>query len=299
MSRSRSAKQRSVFVVCKAGSDIHILVDTLQDLGLHTLNTDDILTPNTTIAATTEELIAAADIVCAVLDESNSPNVYYELGYAEGLGKPTVIIGTGFAAPFDLLGRLWVRVSLTDRKALSFQLKAFLENIDVVKALPRAKRRSSSSKRSSATSKLASSGTPASELEFGLLTAFEASPEIDAIVSQPRDLQGGPYIPDFAIWLTAEPRVIESPVIVEFKGRARAQDAISQGIDQLEAYARVGNVKTGLLIIANGQEMSLSVARLFPLVFVVGLDEVKRLLADGKLVEALRRERNRLAHSAG
>lgn len=298
LSTFRSGKPRSVFVICEAGSDISPLIEILRNLGLDILNAEDAFGPSTFIVGSTQQLITKADVVCAFLRDENSPNVYLELGYALGLPRPVVIISPSSTLPLGLADQFTINATLDDHPALTFQIQAFLANLGRQKSGGR-KPTASSGVRSKSSAKLISSEVPQSEVERDLLEALQHSFEIDSIAPQPRRDDDRGYIPDFAIWLSAAPKTIESPVVIEVKGGHLGPAAIDRAVDQIRTYAQAGDVRTGLIVIKSRRHRGPRVMSLAPLIFVFGLEEIRELLASGRLVETLRRERNRFAHSAG
>jgi hypothetical protein len=87
-------------------------------------------------------------------------------------------------------------------------------------------------------------------------------------------------------------------MIIEIKSAPLGQSALEQAVEQLQTYARAGGVKSVLLIDSNDQDLEVKILSLSPLTFTVGIDEVRRLLSSARLLDTLRRERNRFAHSA-
>lgn len=272
----------------------------MKGLGVRTLNLEDDLLPGLSGAATTQSLITDADLVCAALRETNSPNVYVELGYALGLRRPTLVISEAPSLPIDLAEILWIKAPLDDRAALTFQLRAALANIDSLRPRRRRLRPTIPSQRKPLSQKLTSSRAPGSDLERDLLTALEASPEIELITPQPQVIGERVYIPDFAVWFAASAQTLDSPVmVIELKSTPLSPGASERAVEQLQTYARLGDIKSGLLIHCDPGDSDVKVLSLTPLTFAVGFDEVRRLLAEGRFLERLRRERNRFAHSAG
>ena len=294
----QSRRPQTVFVVCEAGSDIGPLIETFQSLGLRTLNVDDTFAPSDSIVGSTEELITKADVVCALLHDKNSPNVYLELGYALGLRRPVIIIGKSPILPMTLSNQFWIKTSPDDRKALTFQIQAFLANVHSQKPR-RSEPIASLAPRRTSSAKLTSPGMPEFAIERDLLNALQNSFEIELITPQPRDDDDRGYIPDFAIWLATAPRTIESPVIIEVKSGRLGSAALGRAVDQIRTFAQAKDVRTALIVIGGKRQRLRRVVSLAPLIFVLGSEEIQELLASGKLVETLRRERNRFAHSAG
>jgi hypothetical protein len=232
------------------------------------------------------------------LHETNSGNVYFELGVAQGIQIPIVIISETPTLPIDLAGQLWIKASVSDRQALTFQIQALLANLNIQKH-----RRTGLSptpiKHSASLRKLTSSYVPESRVERDLLEALRASTEIDSITPQPRHGDQEMYIPDFAVWLSSAPKTIENPVVIEVTSESRGPAAVERAVDQVRAFTQAGDAQTGLIIVPGRSQHAPRVASLAPLIFVLGFQEFQNLLTAGKLVETLRRERNRIAHSAG
>jgi hypothetical protein len=107
------------------------------------------------------------------------------------------------------------------------------------------------------------------------------------------------YIPDFAVWFSSAPKTIKSPVVIEVTSSHRGPAAVKRAVDRVRAFTQAGDTQTGLIIVPGRTAHAPRVASLAPLIFVLGLQEFQSLLTAGKLVETLRRERNRFAHSAG
>lgn len=293
--QERPSRPRSVFVICEAGSDLRFLVSLFNDLGLQTLNSESLVEP-AVLAPTTRDLIGRADMVCALLDQDVSRNVYFELGLAAGLGRPIAIIGDKTWPPADLQEAFWIRASLNDHAALYFQLRAFIENAFTVS--PREVMKSATERKSGGR-RLKSSGDPQG-LERQLLMLLEASPEIRTVIPEPRGENASGYVPDFAVWLSKSSRIVESPVLIELKTADHGAESIRGAVEQLMGYSRASDLRTGLVILNDYHGVpGLRVASLSPLVFVLSFEEARHLLFKGSLVETLHRERNRYAHSTG
>jgi nucleoside 2-deoxyribosyltransferase len=295
---SREKGAKSVFVVCEPGSDIHALTDTMHSLGLRPLNLEYAFQSNLSVTGNTWSLIADADLICAALKETNSPNVYLELGYALGLQRPTIVISDASSLPADLADLLWIKAPLNDRTAIEFQLRAALQNVDGLRPRRQKKRSRDSSKRIPPSEKIMGSRVPQTDTERQLLATLEASNDIESIVMQPRGTEDWGYVPDFAVWLASSAGVIGSPMIIELKTGPLSHSSLEKAVDQLQTYARASGVKSVLLIHDSPREPKTKVLSLSPLTFALAFDEVRRLLVEGRLVEALGRERNRFAHSA-
>src|SRR4030088_3380453 len=118
---------------------------------------------------------------------------------------------------------------------------------------------------------MTSAGPIGSALEERIWTALKASAEIPSVVTQPIQEEGLPYRPDFAVWLATPSKVIESPLVIEVKG-VHFHAKMSH-LDQMERFARVGDLRTGIVVVTEPGNQGIRVATLAPLIFVVGFDE--------------------------
>lgn len=93
--------------------------------GFEVIRLDTMFRPGSPLVASMIEAIAAADLVVADLSRQN-PNVYYELGFAHGLRKPTIIVTSNEAAanvPSDLEGFLYLAYDRSNLTSLVEQVR--------------------------------------------------------------------------------------------------------------------------------------------------------------------------------
>lgn len=89
--------ERTVFVVMPFSDDLAVLwksgiLRICQDLGWTCKRADDITTPGSVVGQLYES-INQADVIIGEMTGRN-PNVFYEIGYAHALGKPTILLAT-------------------------------------------------------------------------------------------------------------------------------------------------------------------------------------------------------------
>lgn len=250
----------------------------------------------------TAELISAADAVIVVLAGKETANSLFEAGMAIGLGKPLLVVAEDVAEidgqiPDRILSALpRVRAKLTDGDALGFHVEAFLDGVRqkssetvVTGTAPRISPPKGSTMRRS---------QPASPLETRLLNAFETAVEISAVHLEPQLNNSRRFRPDFAVWLDSSTHVIPNPLIVELKGRRAAMSGHrDRWLEQLQSYAYDTGV--GAVMLVEDLSAPLSIVRLNPVVFQVGLRDLEVLLNEQGLIQEMLRVRNILAHSAG
>lgn len=96
------------FVVMQFGppyDDLYtdVIVPTCKELGFEARRADDVYSPGIILQDIVAGLVRAS-VVIAEITPTNS-NVFYELGYAHALGKPTILLAErGNALPFDVSG---------------------------------------------------------------------------------------------------------------------------------------------------------------------------------------------------
>jgi hypothetical protein len=308
--KQSTARPRSAFIICDPGSDIRPLTKVLHDLGVRTLNAEDALAPSKDVVNSTLGLIGRADLVCAVLEPHSRSaeheqriNVLFELGFAIGAKLPIVLIGDPSELPSDLAPAFAIRAPISDTAALLFQLRAFLDNLKRKNRRTDRARPMRPKRPSRGENKLVKTPGLASELENQLLKALQLSPEISSIVVRPRveAIGASParYVPDLAIWFTAAPETIGNQAIIELKGSRLLDPEIERAVEQIRVYAQAADIRTGLVLTESAMPSRRPVLSLSPLVFGYSLSDFYKILRAKKLVETLRRERNRFAHSAG
>jgi nucleoside 2-deoxyribosyltransferase len=78
----------------------------------------------------TEQIVRAisnADIVIADITRAN-PNVLWELGFADGLGRTVIVLNQGASSPFDLHDLRQIRYKSASLNPASRQLSQFLRS---------------------------------------------------------------------------------------------------------------------------------------------------------------------------
>jgi hypothetical protein len=189
-----------------------------------------------TVAEYVKQSIERADVVIAVLTESN-PNVFYELGLAHALGKPTILIATSLSnVPIDVRGSqiLFFNREKKSLASLSAALEAELRR--VTEELPEAEKL------------LANFVTwieslrqlPEKGLEFEkLIATFLRSVEgFEVMEAEPSNLPASyERLGDFIVWNHPSKsglRALLNPVIVEVKTVSVSRTERSRFLEKLD-----------------------------------------------------------------
>jgi nucleoside 2-deoxyribosyltransferase len=95
------------------------------------IRADDIYTSGLIIKEITQSIQEASIIIADITP--NNPNVYYELGYAHGLNKPTILLSdkTQEKLPFDVSGfrTLFYENSIGEKRNVENLLKKHFQSI--------------------------------------------------------------------------------------------------------------------------------------------------------------------------
>lgn len=95
-------------------SYVHLLQQELHKYGLQTNTVDDIYYGENTIEVSAQNFIKQSSLLLAVLTGEHA-NVFYEIGYAVGIGRPVLlIVEAGIKLPFDLRSLRSIRLDSAD-----------------------------------------------------------------------------------------------------------------------------------------------------------------------------------------
>lgn len=281
------------------------LTHVVRDANWRVLNLESVERGASVFLDSTMELIRAADAVLVVLTADHSPNTLVETGLAMGLGCPVLLIAEDTAisdglVPDRLLAGLpRVRATVGDRDALRFHVGAFLDGVMQSPSPDQPQPQSSQTFDQPTRPRNCRPSHFGNALEGRLLSAFGDSDEIEAVHLEPQLDGSRRFRPDFALWLRDPRQVIANPLIIELVGR----EAVSRGgskrrLEQLQKYAfdtGVGSV----MLIEDVEGQPLSLLKVSPMMFRIGLAELEGLLAAHQLIPEMARARNLLVHSAG
>lgn len=293
------------FIIAPIGTNLEPLTRVVRNAGWRVLNLESVEPGAPAYLDTTTQLIRAANAVIVVLTEDDSPNTLVETGLAIGLGRPVLLIADDAAIMDGLIpdrmlaGLPRVRAKLGDSDAIKFHVTAYLDGVG---QSPRPDASDTTSRRTMS-DRLKTRTTrpvqPGSQLEARLLHAFEGAPEIEAVHLEPQLAGSHRFRPDFALWLRDTRQVMPNPLIIELVGNMAVQRGSSQKrLKQLQKYAYDTGVGA-VMLVEDIVAQPLTLLRLSPMTFRVGLEELEALLSDQRLVSEMLRARNFLAHSAG
>jgi hypothetical protein len=116
-----------VFLSCPARTDTSVIRRVLEGEGV-SVRSDENVEPGENVRASLIEGMQKADAVIAVLgDRPKSSNVFYQMGLADAMGKPVLVVSVGALDPVsDLALYPYLRARPDDEEALRFGLALFI-----------------------------------------------------------------------------------------------------------------------------------------------------------------------------
>jgi hypothetical protein len=132
---SAEADRPEVFILMQFGEPYDtlyrdVIAPVAQAMEFHPYRADDVYRPGLVLQDIIEGLIES-EIIVAEITPAN-PNVFYELGYAHALGKPTILLAErGRELPFDIRGYrcIFYDDTIGGKAAVEASLKKHLANI--------------------------------------------------------------------------------------------------------------------------------------------------------------------------
>jgi len=133
----KSINEPTVFNIMKFEKDFDdlykdVIVVECEKHGYKAIRADECYTSNAIIEDITKEISNAAIIIADIT--MDNPNVFYELGFAHALKKPTILladINKRSDLPFDISGyrTIFYHNSIAGKKDIENKLSKFIENI--------------------------------------------------------------------------------------------------------------------------------------------------------------------------
>jgi nucleoside 2-deoxyribosyltransferase len=241
--------------------------------------------------------IKNADFIIAILDlKTSQPNVFFELGLAQGIGKPVfLIIQDEGHIPADLRDMVHVRLSSDDWQSIAFALDHFLSKYEyrptktVFRSKAYKKTKLASDIRQENLVTVQKHGTSKE-----LAALFVKLLKSEKIIFQYQFETNGA---DMALWIDSLEASLGNPILVEFKIGNLSNSILMKAEQQLRHYVKKTATRTGLLIYLDRRGRQFKPSR-FELPLIIRLDarDLVTKLSDKPLHEIILSERNRLAH---
>jgi len=131
--RHASARPKKAYITGPPLTDTAPVRRLLEAKGINTFSPDELNQPSLNLTEAMREALAQADLVVALVDSTKESNlVFYELGLAQALGKPAVVLLTKDASP-----ETWVACGVPSFRFDPLNPASLDYGIDLVLAAPR------------------------------------------------------------------------------------------------------------------------------------------------------------------
>ena len=107
-----------------------VIVNVTKEFKLNPLRSDDVFGPGIILQDIVKKIIESSIIIAEI--SPTNPNVFYELGYAHALKKPTILLAEkGQSLPFDIQGYrvIFYENTIKGKKSVEENLRKHLKAI--------------------------------------------------------------------------------------------------------------------------------------------------------------------------
>jgi hypothetical protein len=296
---TQAARSKSAYVTAPLPIDTNPIRAVLERKGLRTFSPDQLDLPSQSLSQAIREGMHQADLVIAVVDSGvDSNSVFFELGFAEALHKPTLVLLAGDAPADHWLasGTPYLRFNPSNPSGLEFGIDLFL------KVPHHGTKPSPTADRSKPIGDLAdvllarlrgpADALSQAEYEAIIAEAIQAS----GVTSVSRGNSGHEFV-DMAVWSDDLSPWVDNPLPIELRMRVGNSTDLSESAKRLLRRIGEAGMKWGLLIY-HQPETDMPNVWMMPNILCVPAEEFIEELKDagfGKLVRGLR---NRRVHGA-
>ena len=254
--------------------------------------------------------IAGSDLFIALLDPpKDPPETFYELGLAEGMGKPTLLVASPRTRlPVDLSGRVVIRPGDDVAAAVLYAVRQWqaarhsttphvgvrrydqgigeragrlLTELDRLESV-----RSDPQSVGAATSR-------AFAFEKLIRDAFADAADAVAVAGEVSADAGADFVrdgPDLGVWSDALVDSLGSPLLIEVKWSLPTLSGVRAIVERLQDYLRGTSARSALVVYASRPSVVVEqeVARVGPPVYVISARDLLEGLRSRPLAEVLR-----------
>lgn len=278
--------------------DLSGIYKELESRGVRIIRPDELDLPGRNLSEMVRETLGRADLVLAVVDASAaSNNVFFEVGFAQAMGKPTFVLLAGNASPSPWLssGIPYFRFDPEKAAGLDFGISQILSA-----ALHAGKTSSTPFKRSRPLGnqaldllhQLHEAGDTIAPEQFEAILASAIRASGVASISEARGTESGF---DFAVWSEDLSPWIGNPIAVKVRLEIRNKADLSLAVEQLAHAMARSDIPWSLLIY---RMAAIDVTQLvcMPNVLILSGEQFLGGLQSVGFAELLRQLRNQRVH---
>ena len=289
-------RKKRVFLA-SSQADVGEVQKAMQRFDLDAVTMDQIAAPGTTWVDSLHRCVNDADMVIGIMgDRRKDTNVFFELGVASALNKPTLLFITP-DYPIDHIppsGIPFLRMDLRNEDAVMFGLKQALSlsSRDWMRQPAQGfTTRPIGPVADQLLAKLAQ--TNPREFEDLIYDAIKASGA--PTIARGSEAEDGSI--DFAVWSGDLEPTVTNPLLIECKSTLRNQSDVNEAIGRMYRALEAIYNGCGLVLYKEAGKVSTAAPRSLPVVFI-SAEEFINGLRDTGLAEYVRKLRNAAVHGS-
>jgi len=293
-------KKLKCLITAPYGADLRPIETLLAKRRMDFVALSDLPVRGATLREKVTEAISKADLFIAILDpKSSNANVYFELGYAQGIGIRTLVVMPPDLKqlPPEIMESLYVRADASNNEAVNFALDQIIASPQARKHRPMRGVRLShpiGDQADQLIRELDALGDRATEadLQRMLVSAIETS-GISLFTHSKKPHTGA----DLAVW-SDELEPIGNPLLIEIKKQVTGRAQINDILGQVLKYLDASNTRWALVLFVKGQfDPSLVTDQGFvSRVMFLKIRDLFDGLRNSSFVDLVRNLRNRYVH---
>ena len=294
MAVAEKPRRKRIFIA-SSQADVPEVQKAMRRFDLDTVTLEQSAAPGTTWVEGLHRCMGDADLVIGIMaDRRKDTNVFFEIGVASALNKPTLLFLTP-DYPIDLIppsGIPYLRMDLHNEDAVMFGVRQALALSPRDRMNRTAEGFTTRPIGSIADQLLAKlpevTGREFEELVYQAIKASGAQTIARGGESEDRDV-------DFAVWSSDFEPTVTNPLLIECKSSLRSQSDVNEAIGRMFRALEAIHNGCGLVLYKEAAKVSLAAPRSLPVVFVSAEGFIGGL-RDAGLAEYVRKLRNSAVH---
>jgi hypothetical protein len=295
---SDGVSPKTAYISAPRTVDVSYVRKTLEEKGVHTFSPDQLDLPGQNLSQVLLEGMRRADLVVAVVDPTPDSNfVFYELGFAQALRKPTIVLLTRDVSPstWNLSGVPYLRFDPANPTGLDFGITQFLNVPHHGTKAPKGpvRRTHPIGKRAEGLlARLRADGNQMKELE--LVAIIEEALRESGVTTVSKGSPQDNYV-DLAVWADDLSPWVGNPLPIELRGTLRGTADVKAAVENLLRAMATGGMPWGLLIYLRADKQA---AKVIPglNVLCISAEEFLGALRNTSFGDLIRRLRNERVH---